>query len=208
MSPICEDLSHDPSCSDHSFAAALDIEHEHTKQAGKVMSIQEQRFVEQTSNQMLPIALQSLVTRSRVKLLEVACSPDSVLSSSMQEMTGVEGSAVPCSLWNGCDLRKGTGVRMVLDQIDLHQPEHVWLSPECGPYSVMQNINQRTEAQRLSLEEKRKEALRQYVGCAIIYRYCVQRVSMFLGSGHSHAKVGDSPLSKNWFGMLTPNLRL
>lgn len=175
VSPICEDLSHDPSCSDHSFAAALDIEHEHTKQAGKVMSIQEQRFVEQTSNQMLPSALQSLVTRSRVKLLEVACSPDSVLSSSMQEMTGVEGSAVRCSLWNGCDLRKGTGVRMVLDQIDLHQPEHVWLSPECGPYSVMQNINQRTEAQRLSLEKKRKEALRQYVGCAIIYRYCVQR---------------------------------
>ena len=170
-----QDLGSDPSCSDHSVAAALDIKHEHEDQAGKVMSIQEQRLVEQTSNQMLPSALQSLVTRSRVKLLEVACSPDSVLASSMQTMTGEEGSAVRCSLWNGCDLRKGSGVRMVLDQIDLHQPEHVWMSPECGPYSVMQNINQRTEAQRLSLEEKRKDALRQYVSCAIIYRYCVQR---------------------------------
>ena len=55
------------------------------------MTVQEQRFVEQTSKQMLPEALQSLVTRGRVKLLEIACRPDRVLSATMQELTGVEG---------------------------------------------------------------------------------------------------------------------
>ena len=55
------------------------------------------------------------------------------------------------------------------------QPLFVWLSPVCGPYSIMQNINQRSEAQRAELAEKRREALKQYVGCAIIYRYCCQR---------------------------------
>ena len=76
-----------------------------------------------------------------------------------------------------------------------------------GPYSVMQNINQRTEVQRAALEEKRKYALRQYVSCATIYRYCVQRAYMCHVNGHSHSRVGDSLLFRNWFGMLTQNLR-
>lgn len=38
----------------------------------------------------------------------------------------------------------------------------------------MQNINQRTPEQKLELEQKRKEALRQYVGGAIVFVYCIQ----------------------------------
>ena len=136
----------------------------------------DQRFLCQSVDRMLPEAFQSLVSNSeRCKLLEVACSPDSVLTAMMHEITKTESSAVRCSLWNGCDLSTGKGVRMVLDQIDLHDPEHVWISPICGPFSVMQNINQRTDQQCSELAAKRQDALRQYVGSAIIYRYCFQR---------------------------------
>lgn len=133
------------------------------------------KFLDRAIEGLLPEALQSLVVSGRSRLLEVACSPDSILTTTMHDLTKNPQSAHRCSLWNGCDLRTGVGVRAVLDSIDVNKPEHVWLSPICGPYSVMQNVNQRTDEQRADLAAKRKEALRQYVGCAIIFRYCVQR---------------------------------
>ena len=90
-------------------------------------------------------------------------------------MTGSEKSAVRLSLWNNHDLSTNDGVRRVLDQIDTLKPAHVWLSMECGPYSVMQNINQRTPEQKEQLEQKRREVLKQYVGGAIVYCYCIQK---------------------------------
>ena len=39
----------------------------------------------------------------------------------------------------------------------------------------MQNLNQRTAEQKEELERKRREALKQYTGCAIIFQYCVQK---------------------------------
>ena len=123
---------------------------------------------------MLPEALQALTHDGSLMLLEVACSPDSVLSATMQDMTKDPQSAHRCSRWNQCDLGTSAGVKNVLDQITLKKPKLVWLSPVCGPYSVMQNINQRSEQQKQELETKRRDALEQYVGCSIIFRFCVQ----------------------------------
>ena len=95
---------------------------------------------------MIPEALQSLVLQDRVHLLEIACSPDSVLTSTMQDMAGSEKAASRASIWNQFDLTTNAGVHAVLDKIDHENPAHVWISTECGPYSVMQNINQRNEA--------------------------------------------------------------
>ena len=39
----------------------------------------------------------------------------------------------------------------------------------------MQNVNQRTPEQQQALEEKRKTVLKQYVGGAIVYQYCIQK---------------------------------
>ena len=124
---------------------------------------------------MLPEALRSLVSTDRCLLLEIARSPDSVLTTTMRELTGNPKSADRFSPWNGCDLGTGKGVRTVLDRIDLLNPQHAWLSPVCGPYSIMQLANQRSERQRLELEGNQREALKQYAGCAIIYRYCFQK---------------------------------
>ena len=117
----------------------------------------------------------SLLGRDRTLLLEVACSHDSILSTTMCEETKREDAAVRCSLWNDYDLSTGDGVKRVLQRIELLQPRHVWMSPECGPYSIMQNINQRNETQREELARKRKYALKQYVGCCLLFTYCVQK---------------------------------
>ena len=44
----------------------------------------------------------------------------------------------------------------------------MWISPECGPYSPLQHLNQRTEAQKDALQEKRRHALLQYEGASEI----------------------------------------
>ena len=129
----------------------------------------------QKANRLVPDAFNALVSSGRTKLLEIACSPDSILTETMNESTKSEMSGRRCSLFNGYDLSTNQGIHGVIREIESCKPEHVWMSPICGPYSVMQNINQRDEAQKERLGEKRREALKQYVGCSLIYTYCIQR---------------------------------
>ena len=124
---------------------------------------------------MLHEVIDQWVPPDKTILMEVACGPDSLLSSMMQEITGRKHTAQRFALWNQHDLRNSDGVKSVLTSIDRLEPSHVWLAPECGPYSVMQNINQRTDQQIENLELKRRDALKQYVGCAIIFQYCIQK---------------------------------
>ena len=135
----------------------------------------EARQLEHQTQNILPQLYQSLIDEPKVRLIEVACSPDSILSQVMQDTTKCPQSAMRLSIWNQHDLCTGSGVKSVLDKIDHHDPSHVWLAPECGPYSVMQNINQRTPEQKEELAAKRRMALKQYVGSAVIFRYCQQR---------------------------------
>ena len=93
----------------------------------------------------------------------------------MCEVTGNVGAAHRLSIWNGFDLTTNDGLKGILQSIDRLKPERVWLSPECGPYSVMQNINQWSPEQKEKLAEKRRVALKQYTACAIIFHYCLQK---------------------------------
>ena len=107
------------------------------------------RFFQQETQNLAPGAFQSLMSHDRrTYLVEVACSPDSRLSREVQRQAGYEEAAIRCSHWNGCDLGSGSGVQLVLQTITEKRPSHVWISPECGPYSPMQAVNQRTESQR------------------------------------------------------------
>lgn len=67
-----------------------------------------------------------------------------------------------------------TLVRLVMSQVNRLKPKHVYISPECGPYSPVQNMNQRSEQQKRDLEEKRRLVLKQYVGACCVYQHCVQ----------------------------------
>ena len=133
------------------------------------------RHLSQKTESLLPDTIQALATHNRCILLEIACSQESILTRTMQDITGSEKSAQRLSLWNHVDLSTNNGIRSILDRIDQEPPQHVWLSMECGPYSVMQNVNQRTPEQQQALEEKRKTVLKQYVGGAIVYQYCIQK---------------------------------
>lgn len=122
----------------------------------------------------VPDCFQALVMQGRPLLFEVACSPDSVLTAQMQKRVGREDAAQRLSYWNGFDLTKGEGVKLVIHKIQQDRPGHVWISTECGPFSRMQQVNQRNDKQKEELRQKRENCIKQYVGGLIIYSYGCQ----------------------------------
>ena len=59
------------------------------------------------------------------------------------------------SLDNYWDLADAQHQRAFLDLMDLEEPDEIWLSPMCGPWSTMQNLNTRTWEDKQILDEKR-----------------------------------------------------
>ena len=115
-------------------------------------------------------AFQSLKQTSRPLVLEVACEQDSRLSSEALKQLGA-GAALRCSVWNGYDLTTKEGVQRLKDLISSSRPLNVWFSCDCGPYSPLQRINQRTPEQQTKLQEKRAYADKQYQGGIQVARH-------------------------------------
>lgn len=113
---------------------------------------------------------EALVMDGRLRLLEVCCSPDSVLTSTCETKFGA-GSALRVSHLNGGDIETNEGRKHVKHLISEHRPQVVWFSPECGPYSPMQHLNMKTEKQRKDLQEKRAHAKLQYEGACELAMY-------------------------------------
>ena len=135
----------------------------------------EARHIEFLGERATPEAFQALVTFGRPLLFELACGPESVLTKSMHQLTGDESSAQRLSFWNGFDFSTSLGVRSAIKKIDKEKPLAVWMSFECGPFSKMQNVNQRNEKQIEELKLKRANCMRQYVGGLLIYMHCYQQ---------------------------------
>ena len=115
-------------------------------------------------------AFQSLKQVSRPLVMEVACEKDSRLSAEAMKQLGPD-AALRCAVWNGYDLTTKSGVRHLKDLISARRPLNVWVSCDCGPYSPLQRINQRTPEQRARLQEKREYADKQYQGGIEIARH-------------------------------------
>ena len=126
------------------------------------------------SQLVVPHTFEELTGSSRVEFMEIACEPDSLLTSAVQARTGRSDAACRSSLWRGHDLATTTGLSQVLEQIYALQPKRVWVSPPCGPYSPLQNVNQRSPAQIRELKAKRATAQRIYDSTLEIVKVCLQ----------------------------------
>ena len=140
-----------------------------------LLSDQQAREVSFKAMREIPEAFEDLVRSGRPLLYEIACGPDSVLTNTMRKKIGRESAAERLSFWNGFDLATSFGVRKTLNKIDEGKPLSVWISTECGPFSRMQHVNQRTEEQIAELKRKRENCIRQYVGGLIVMTHCIQK---------------------------------
>ncbi|CAE7496334.1 RE1 [Symbiodinium sp. CCMP2592] len=133
------------------------------------------RALERQAWSVVPDLFQSLVGFQRPCLMECACEADNLLASTVQSVAKREDAVTQCYLNNGCDLSTDEGVRLVLSRIEVEQPQHIWLRPPSGPFSPMQGPNQANKEQAENLKEKRRHAMRVFVGCACVIHCAVQK---------------------------------
>ena len=137
------------------------------------------RLLEEAAASIVPSLFQELVASDgaggqRPVLMEIACSPDSLLTKAVQEQTGRKDAASRCALWNSGDLSTPEGLKFILGRVRRERPQHIWLSPPCGPFSPMQHVNQRTEQQQQQLAQKRRDVMKVYVGVCCVVHAAVQ----------------------------------
>ena len=130
--------------------------------------------LEHRANNVIPNMFEELVGQARPELMEVSCEPDSILSETFRTRTGRSDSALRCALWNGHDLAKPEGRKLVLEQIYSLKPKHVWVSLPGQAFSSLQHINQRTQAQIQDLKAKRALAMTVYESTVEIAKTCLQ----------------------------------
>ena len=111
-----------------------------------------------------------LINHDKCRLLEVCCSPESEMTRVCHDRFG-PNSAFRVAHWNGGDIETTKGREYIKQLIREKKPQVTWIAPECGPFSPMQRLNQKTEQQRKNLEDKRNHAHKQYEGALEIARF-------------------------------------
>ena len=91
-----------------------------------------------------------------------------------QQRSGKHESAARASTWNGADLATTSGLQLLLEQIRVLNPEHVWISPPDSAFSPLQRANQRNPQQVKELKHKREQAICLYHHVREVMRVCTQ----------------------------------
>ena len=94
-------------------------------------------------------------------LLEVFCSTTSTMTIT------THNSGLRAERWTkeDFDLSRPSGYIQAARRLKELKPKRLWLPPECGPYSIMQNANQRSPEQIENLKQKREIAFRMWQSC-------------------------------------------
>ena len=99
--------------------------------------------------------------RGDTDLIEAFCSHDSMMTK-VARQTGMKAER-----WtiDDYDLSSEKGYLLAEQRLRQLRPRRLWLSPECGPFSQLQNANQRTPEQIADLTKKREQGLKQWKSC-------------------------------------------
>ena len=120
------------------------------------------------------MAWDDVVRKGRPLLMEVACSENSILGQEVENRLGPQ-QRFRCSIWNGYDLTKQSGVEACKKLIKSERPQNVWISCDCGPFSPMQHVNQRNQQQKDNLERKRNYAIQEYLGGIQVAKFAIKQ---------------------------------
>ena len=159
-------------------ASEIDDDNEEDQSCLRELSERKLKALDVSRQLIVQEAWASVSEANRLFLLEVACSQDSVLSTEASEKYGK--ACQRCSIWNGFDLTTGEGVKRVIQVLRDKRPLYVWLATECGPFSPIQNCNQKTPQQRDDLKRKQLEARKQHVG-GLVVAYMAHKLGCVVG---------------------------
>ena len=112
----------------------------------------------------------------KLDVLEVMCSDHSELA---KQADSLGGRARRFGLSQG-DLQTVAGRRKLYEILILGSPEHVWYSPECGPWSMWSNFNMGRSMDGFhDVLEKRRQSLWQLSLAVVLFRFQVSRSKHF-----------------------------
>ncbi|CAK0885734.1 unnamed protein product [Prorocentrum cordatum] len=119
--------------------------------------------------------LEALLAHGRVKLLEVACSPASILSAQMAEKCG-EDAIRRASSWNGHKLGTPDGSQKASETRDESEPDHLWISTKSGPLSTLTlGFNGPNPARAEAASKRRLQAIKEREGAVqLVYDHVAQ----------------------------------
>ena len=92
--------------------------------------------------------------RTQCDLMEVCCKATSTLTETINKRGGI---AFRVGIQNKMDMTTLTGKTRAKEFARIVKPRVLWLSPPCGPYSPIQNINMRDEEQCHNLNAEASE---------------------------------------------------
>ncbi|CAK0836529.1 unnamed protein product [Prorocentrum cordatum] len=118
---------------------------------------------------------EALMAHGGVKLMELACSPASILSSKMAEKFGEE-AVQRVSSWNGHKLGTAPGNQKARETRDKAEPDHLWISTRCGPLSTLTlGFNFSNPARAEATRKRRLQAIKEYKGAVqLVYDQVAQ----------------------------------
>ena len=106
--------------------------------------------------------------RGRLTLLEVFCGPESRLTHQVQQL-GFQAQRLGLAQ---CDLQSREGRLLLFQTLLSKNPEHVWFSPSCGPWSGWSTLNGSRSLQSWDkLQQLRLQHLEQIALGIVIMRY-------------------------------------
>ena len=110
------------------------------------------------------------------QLLEVFCSPNSPLTHQMNQLGR---SAHRFGRAEG-DLETVSGRAKLFSLVARHRPRHIWVSPDCGPWSSWSNLNaSRSLEAHDAYQQTRKQLLYQIALCIVLFRHQIMQGQQF-----------------------------
>lgn len=158
----------------HLFNAQADMDHDFQPEStARSFSQTCHRYIKQFQTELHMVSQKFRnrrysITLPKLDVLEVMCSSESEL---VKQANLLGGRACRFGLSEG-DLSTSTGRSKLFEILVLQCPEHLWYSPECGPWGKWSNLNMGKSLQgMLDGLEKRKASLWQIALAVVLFRY-------------------------------------
>ena len=139
--PVVDERGGQRSVSESDFSAEVKAIRESIARSGPKPCLQTQHEAIFQTFQNFEDSLQTATvfptSKSRVFLLEIYANPNSPLTEAVQQMGH---RALRFTKQDG-DLSTFSGRHKLWSWIEMYQPEHVWLAPECGPWGGWNRLN-------------------------------------------------------------------
>ena len=130
-----------------------------------------QRLISQFERELQQVQCNNVMKIPKLKLLEVFCSNNSELTHQVQNL-GSKAQRISLDI---ADLATTTGREVLFRHLVAGQPEHLWFSPTCGPWSSWSNLNGNKSLEGFALiQSQRLELLFQLALGIVLLRYQFQ----------------------------------